>query len=155
MKAQINIRLTNIASRDPPPQYPIQDIPLMMQLVLDLIHTVNSTMKERWNRNPRIKIFLADSHSDFERLQDDSDCVIQVNEESVCIRFSMNTTTSPGLTPIIPYKHYSAPTSTLPSLELATRPNRPPNAQSTIHNPQYHNVCPIPTYSCLLTPNNP
>jgi hypothetical protein len=77
MKAQINIRMTKIASRDPPPHYPIQDIPLMKQLVLGLSHTEDSAIKERWNTNPRIKIFLlVDSHSDFERLQDDSDCII-------------------------------------------------------------------------------
>jgi hypothetical protein len=42
MKAQINTRMTKIASRDPPPHYPIQDISLMKQLVLGLIYTVNS-----------------------------------------------------------------------------------------------------------------
>jgi hypothetical protein len=47
----------------------------MKQLVPGLIHTVDSVINERWNTNSCINIFLVDSHSDFERLQDDSDCI--------------------------------------------------------------------------------
>jgi hypothetical protein len=130
MKAQISIRMTKIASRDPPPHYPIQDIPLMKQPLLGLIHTVDSAIKERWNTNPRIKIFLVDSHSDFERLQDDSDCLFQVNEEfaSVFLRTRRLLHDSP------PSSHTSTtqPQHPRSHRKLATRPNRSPNAQSTM-----------------------
>jgi hypothetical protein len=86
IKAQeINIRMTKIASRDPPPHYPIQDILLMKQLVLmGLIHNYGLGHEREMEESPHIKIlFLIDSHSDFERrLQDDSDCIIQINKES-------------------------------------------------------------------------
>jgi hypothetical protein len=96
-------------------------------------HTVDSAIKDRRNTNPRIKIFLVDSHSDFERLQDDSDCIMQVNEESA----SVFLWTRRLLQDSPPSSHTS--TTTQPQhprshRKLATRPNCP-TAQSTM--PQF------------------
>jgi hypothetical protein len=60
IKAQeINIRMTKIASRDPPPHYQIQDILLMKQLVLmGLIHNYGLGHEREMEENPHIKILF-------------------------------------------------------------------------------------------------